>query len=155
MSESDKRHDQLAELKQAGLKATGPRMKILEIFQRESQKGSRHMSADDIYKELLAENMDIGLATVYRVLTQFEAAGLLTRHHFGEDFATFELDDGYHHDHLVCTRCGAVEEFVDRDIEERQKEIAKRFGFRLESHSLSLYGICPACQKKEREKSGR
>ena len=86
-------------------------------------------SADDVYKALLAEDMDVGLATVYRVLTQFETAGILIRHHFDTDYATFELDDGYHHDHLVCLRCGAVEEFVDREIEARQEEIAKRFGF--------------------------
>ena len=111
------------------------------------------MSADDVYKALLAEDMDVGLATVYRVLTQFETAGILIRHHFDTDYATFELDDGYHHDHLVCLKCGAVEEFVDREIEERQNEIAKRFGFKLESHSLSLYGICSACQKKEAERN--
>lgn len=145
-------HNQSAELKQAGLKATGPRMKILEIFQEATAKGRRHLSADDVYKELLAENMDIGLATVYRVLTQFEAAGFLIRRHFESDYATFELDDGYHHDHLVCTRCGKVEEFVDHDIEDRQNQIADRFGFKLESHSLSLYGLCAACQKKEAEK---
>ena len=143
--------NQSAELKHAGLKATGPRMKILEIFQKASLQGKRHMSADDVYKALLAEDMDVGLATVYRVLTQFETAGILIRHHFDTDSATFELDDGYHHDHLVCLRCGAVEEFVDREIEARQEEIAKRFGFKLESHSLSLYGICAACQKKEEE----
>lgn len=148
-------HNQSAELKQAGLKATGPRMKILEIFQEASLKGRRHLSADDVYKELLSENMDIGLATVYRVLTQFEAAGFLIRRHFESDYATFELDDGYHHDHLVCTRCGRVEEFIDHDIEDRQDEIAKRFGFKLESHSLSLYGLCSDCQKKEEEKKRR
>ena len=138
----DTSRNQSAELKHAGLKATGPRMKILEIFQEASLQGKRHMSADDVYKALLAEDMDVGLATVYRVLTQFDT-----------DYATFELDDGYHHDHLVCLKCGAVEEFVDREIEERQNEIAKRFGFKLESHSLSLYGICSACQKKEAERN--
>ena len=147
---------QSAELKHAGLKATGPRMKILEIFQEASTAGTRHLSADDVYKALIAANMDIGLATVYRVLTQFEAAGLLIRHHFDTDYATFELADGYHHDHLVCIRCGTVEEFVDREIEERQEAIAKRFGYRLESHSLSLYGLCADCQKKlEARKIGR
>ena len=149
----DTSRNQSAELKHAGLKATGPRMKILEIFQEASLQGKRHMSADDVYKALLAEDMDVGLATVYRVLTQFETAGILIRHHFDTDYATFELDDGYHHDHLVCLKCGAVEEFVDREIEERQNEIAKRFGFKLESHSLSLYGICSACQKKEAERN--
>ena len=133
----DTSRNQSAELKHAGLKATGPRMKILEIFQEASLQGKRHMSADDVYKALLAEDMDVGLI----------------RHHFDTDYATFELDDGYHHDHLVCLKCGAVEEFVDREIEERQNEIAKRFGFKLESHSLSLYGICSACQKKEAERN--
>ena len=151
----DTSRNQSAELKHAGLKATGPRMKILEIFQEASLQGKRHMSADDVYKALLAEDMDVGLATVYRVLTQFETAGILIRHHFDTDYATFELDDGYHHDHLVCLKCGAVEEFVDREIEERQNEIAKRFGFKLESHSLSLYGICSACQKKEAERNNK
>ena len=114
----DTSRNQSAELKHAGLKATGPRMKILEIFQEASLQGKRHMSADDVYKALLAEDMDVGLATVYRVLTQFETAGILIRHHFDTDYATFELDDGYHHDHLVCLKCGAVEEFVDREIED-------------------------------------
>ena len=111
----DTSRNQSAELKHAGLKATGPRMKILEIFQEASLQGKRHMSADDVYKALLAEDMDVGLATVYRVLTQFETAGILIRHHFDTDYATFELDDGYHHDHLVCLKCGAVEEFVASD----------------------------------------
>ena len=148
----DTSRNQSAELKHAGLKATGPRMKILEIFQEASLQGKRHMSADDVYKALLAEDMDVGLATVYRVLTQFETAGILIRHHFDTDYATFELDDGYHHDHLVCLKCGAVEEFVDREIEERQNEIAKRFGFKLESHSLSLYGTTN-CRKTPRSDS--
>ncbi len=148
----DSSNSQISELKQVGLKATGPRMKVLEIFQNASMQGRRHMSADDVYKALLAESIDVGLATVYRVLTQFEAAGILIRHHFETDYATFELADSYHHDHLVCVQCGEVEEFVDREIEERQDAIAKRFGFQLESHSLSLYGLCAKCQKKAAEK---
>lgn len=139
------------ELKSVGLKATAPRMRILELFQRAHDVGTeRHLSAEDIYKQLLAENIEVGLATVYRVLTQFEAAGLIVRHYFGNDRATYEMDDGAHHDHIVCTRCGRVEEFVDKDIEKRQKQIASRMGFELEGHSLSLYGVCEDCRKKEK-----
>lgn len=139
------------ELKSVGLKATPPRMRILELFQRAHDVGTeRHLSAEDIYKQLLAENIEVGLATVYRVLTQFEAAGLIVRHYFGNDRATYEMDDGAHHDHIVCTRCGRVEEFVDKDIEKRQKQIASRMGFELEGHSLSLYGVCEDCRKKEK-----
>lgn len=139
------------ELKSVGLKATAPRMRILELFQRAHDVGTeRHLSAEDIYKQLLAENIEVGLATVYRVLTQFEVAGLIVRHYFGNDRATYEMDDGAHHDHIVCTRCGRVEEFVDKDIEKRQKQIASRMGFELEGHSLSLYGVCEDCRKKEK-----
>ena len=144
------------ELKGAGLKATAPRMKILEIFQKAQQQGTpRHLSAEDVYRLLVKENVDVGLATVYRVLTQFETAGILVRHHFGNDRATYEVDDGAHHDHIVCTRCGRVEEFVDRDIEKRQRQIAEKMGFELESHALSLYGICSDCQAKEKAKKDR
>ncbi len=137
------------ELKNAGLKATVPRMRILEIFQKaQGGEQQRHLSAEDIYKQLVAENVEIGLATVYRVLTQFEAAGLIVRHYFGNDRATYEIDDGAHHDHIVCTRCGRVEEFVDREIEQRQKSIAERLGFELEGHALSMYGICADCRRK-------
>lgn len=107
------------ELKASGLKATLPRMKILEIFQRSSQEGVRHLSAEDVYKALLAVQLDVGLATVYRVLTQFEQAGLLTRSNFEAGRAVFELNEGAHHDHLVCLTCGRVEEFVDAEIEQR------------------------------------
>lgn len=137
------------ELKNAGLKATAPRMRILELFQKAQESGAeRHLSAEDIYKQLVAENIEVGLATVYRVLTQFEAAGLIVRHYFGNDRATYEVDDGAHHDHIVCTRCGRVEEFVDKEIEKRQQQIAARLGFELEGHSLALYGICKDCRKK-------
>ena len=126
-----------------GLKATLPRMKILEIFQRSSAtRGVRHLSAEDVYKALLAENLDVGLATVYRVLTQFEQAGLLKRSHFEAGRAVFELDEGKHHDHLVCVTCGRVEEFVDSEIEKRQQQIAQAKGFKLQEHSLALYGEC-------------
>jgi Fur family ferric uptake transcriptional regulator len=131
-----------AELKNIGLKATLPRLKILEIFQRSAQTGVRHLSAEDVYRSLLADQLDVGLATVYRVLTQFEQAGLLARSHFDTGHAVFELNEGSHHDHLVCLTCGRVEEFVDADIERRQNRIATERGFRLQDHALALYGEC-------------
>lgn len=127
------------DLKSSGLKATLPRLKILEIFQNSTV---RHMSAEDVYKQLLAENLDVGLATVYRVLTQFEQAGLLSRNHFESGKAVFELDQGSHHDHLVCLDCSRVEEFFDEEIERRQQRIAAERGFKLTEHALSLYGNC-------------
>ena len=128
-----------SELKASGLKATLPRLKILEIFQSTSV---RHLSAEDVYKILLAENMDVGLATVYRVLTQFEQAGLLHRNNFETGKAVFELNEGSHHDHLVCLDCGRVEEFFDEEIEKRQHQIAKTRGFKIAEHALALYGHC-------------
>ena len=127
------------EIKNSGLKATLPRIKILEIFQTAQQ---RHMTAEDVYKALLDERADIGLATVYRVLTQFEQAGLLSRNHFESGKAVFELNEGHHHDHLVCLTCGFVEEFYDPQIEERQHAIAQERGFQLQEHSLALYANC-------------
>ncbi len=127
------------EIKNSGLKATLPRIKILEIFQKAEQ---RHMTAEDVYKALLVEGADIGLATVYRVLTQFEQAGLLSRNHFESGKAIFELNEGHHHDHLVCLTCGKVEEFYDPAIEERQHAIAAERGFQLQEHSLALYASC-------------
>ena len=137
-----------AELKASGLKATLPRLKILEIFQGSSV---RHLSAEDVYKMLLTENLDVGLATVYRVLTQFEQAGLLSRNHFETGKAVFELNQGTHHDHLVCLDCGRVEEFFDEEIEKRQHQIAKDHGFNLSEHALALYGSCTkiACPHRE------
>src|ERR1700752_4728863 len=126
-------------LKDSGLKATLPRRKILELF--ESSK-VRHLSAEDVYKALIAEGMDVGLATVYRVLTQFEQAGLLARQHFETGKAVFELNQGGHHDHLVCLQCGRVEEFYDGEIEQRQNEIAGKHGFQLHGHSLALHADC-------------
>jgi Fur family ferric uptake transcriptional regulator len=126
-------------LKDSGLKATLPRRKILELFEASKV---RHLSAEDVYKALLAEGIDVGLATVYRVLTQFEQAGLLARQHFETGKAVFELNRGGHHDHLVCLQCGRVEEFFDADIERRQTEVAKSRGFRLNGHSLALYADC-------------
>ena len=153
LAKSSQSSESQRELKNAGLKATGPRIRILEIFQKAQQNGTeRHLSAEDIYKQLTAEELDVGLATVYRVLAQFEAAGLLVCHYFGNDRATYELCDREHHDHIVCTCCGRVAEFVDTDIERRQKDIAKKLGFALEGHALSLYGLCEECRKKEEEK---
>ena len=133
------------ELKNAGLKVTVPRMKILHLLEKQVTK--RHFSAEDIYKILLLENEDIGLATVYRVLTQFEAAGLVTRHHFESGNSVFELDNGGHHDHLVCVKCGKVDEFQDEFIEKRQNEIADRLGYELTDHNFYLYGFCGECRK--------
>jgi Fur family ferric uptake transcriptional regulator len=136
---AQKNMDRTEEIKNSGLKATLPRIKILEIFQTAAQ---RHMTAEDVYKALLNEGADIGLATVYRVLTQFEQAGLLSRNHFESGKAVFELNEGHHHDHLVCLTCGRVEEFYDAQIEERQHAIAKERGFALQEHSLALYATC-------------
>jgi len=127
------------ELKSSGLKATLPRIKILEVFQRTAQ---RHMTAEDVYKALLSEGADVGLATVYRVLMQFEQAGLLSRSHFESGKSVFELNEGQHHDHLVCLTCGRVEEFYDAEIESRQRTIAQGRGFALQDHSLALYAVC-------------
>ncbi|HLE65652.1 MAG TPA: ferric iron uptake transcriptional regulator [Burkholderiales bacterium] len=126
-------------LKDIGLKSTLPRRKILELF--ESSK-VRHLSAEDVYRTLIAEGIDVGLATVYRVLTQFEQAGLLSRQHFETGKAVFELSQGGHHDHLVCLQCGRVEEFYDSEIEKRQSAIAGERGFELRGHSLALYADC-------------
>jgi Fur family ferric uptake transcriptional regulator len=127
------------EIKSSGLKATLPRIKILEIFQRAQR---RHMTAEDVYKALLLEEADIGLATVYRVLMQFEQAGLLQRSNFESGKAVFELNEGRHHDHLVCLDCGRVEEFYDVEIEHRQRTVTTALGFELQEHSLSLYARC-------------
>ena len=127
------------ELKNTGLKATLPRLKILELFQRGK---NRHMTAEDIYRLLLEEHSDVGLATVYRVLTQFEQAGILIRSHFESGKAVYELDEGQHHDHLVCLDCGKVEEFYDAEIEKRQQVVAKSKGFTITDHALSLYATC-------------
>src|ERR1700704_424519 len=137
------------DLKTSGLKATGPRLRILKLF--ESSK-VRHLSAEDVYRILIAEGLDIELATVYRVLTQFEQAGILKRHHFESDKAVFELNEGTHHDHLVCLQCGRVEEFHDVEIEKRQQRIAKERGFTIHQHALALYADCikPNCPNRKR-----
>jgi len=127
------------ELKSTGLKATLPRLKILDVFQKGAQ---RHMTAEDVFRVLLVERSDVGLATVYRVLTQFEQAGILSRSHFESGKAVFELNEGQHHDHLVCLDCGRVEEFYDAEIEKRQHAVAKARGFTIVDHALSLYANC-------------
>ena len=132
------------ELRNAGLKVTLPRVKILEILERSN---ARHISAEDMYKALLESGEDIGLATVYRVLTQFETAGLVTRHHFEGGHSVFELNQGAHHDHILCVKCGRVDEFVDSEIEARQKKIASAKGYEMTDHSLYIYGICLSCRK--------
>ena len=129
--------------KKAGLKVTLPRIKILNILEASDEN---HLSAEDIYKSLLLNSEQIGLATVYRVLTQFEAAGIVNRHHFDGGQSLFELNRGGHHDHLVCVECGKIVEFVEEIIEERQKSVALEHGFTLVHHSLTIYGICPDCQ---------
>ncbi len=131
------------DLKSAGLKATLPRIKILEILEHSK---TAHLSAEDVYKALLEAGEDIGLATVYRVLTQFEAAGLVMRHRFEDGHAVFELNTGEHHDHMVCVECGRVEEFIDETIERKQQEIAEKAGFVMTDHCLYIYGICPKCR---------
>jgi Fur family ferric uptake transcriptional regulator len=142
------------DLRKAGLKVTGPRLKILEILEGSP---TRHMSAEGIYKRLIESNEDIGLATVYRVLTQFQAAGLVARHHFEDGMAVFELNQGTHHDLIVCLDCGRVEEFVDESIEERQEAIAQRLGYELRDHAMTLYGHCrkPGCPSFQGSKPGK
>jgi Fur family transcriptional regulator, ferric uptake regulator len=127
------------DLKTSGLKATAPRLKILNLFETSAV---RHLAAEDVYRLLLNDGLDVGLATVYRVLTQFERAGLLTRHHFESGKAVFELNQGHHHDHLVCINCGRVEEFLDPEIEQRQTRIAVERGFAIREHALYLYAEC-------------
>jgi Fur family transcriptional regulator, ferric uptake regulator len=134
------------DLKKAGLKITLPRLRILEILET---SGRHHFSAEEVYKALLDAGEDVGLATVYRVLTQFESAGLVTRHHFEGGHSVFELNQGAHHDHIVCVRCGRIEEFVDEIIEDRQQSIAKRLGFSMTDHELYIYGVCADCQARE------
>ncbi|MBI1396187.1 MAG: ferric iron uptake transcriptional regulator [Betaproteobacteria bacterium] len=136
------------DLKTMGLKATLPRLKILNLFETSEE---RHLTAEDVYKLLMTEGMDIGLATIYRVLTQFEQAGLLVRHHFESGKAVFELNEGGHHDHLVCLQCGHVEEFYDAEIEKRQDAIARDRGFAIHEHSLQLYAYChrPNCPNRK------
>ena len=141
-------------LRSTGLKATIPRLKILELFDKSP---IRHLTADDVYQMLLSENIDIGLATVYRALTQFEQAGLLERSHFESGKAVYEKKDGPHHDHLVCIQCGHVEEFYDEEIERRQKKIAKERGFAIHEHALNIFADCidSNCERREQGSSGK
>ena len=132
------------ELRKVGLKVTLPRVKILQILENSTNK---HMSAEDVYKALIENDQDVGLATVYRVLTQFEAAGLVMRHHFEGGHSVFELTSADHHDHMVCNQCGKVEEFFDSIIENQQDKIAEKYGFKITDHSMYLYGLCSDCQK--------
>jgi len=138
------------DLKSAGLKVTLPRIKVLEIFRTAE---TRHLSAEDVYHRLAGQNADVGLATVYRVLMQLEEAGMLARNSFNAGKAVYELDEGKHHDHLICLGCGRTEEFIDPTIEKRQKTVAESFGYTLRDHQMALYGYCPACATK-RAKSG-
>ena len=133
------------DLKSTGLEATLPRLKILEVFQKGAQ---RHMTAEDVFRVLLEERTDIGLATVYRVLTQFEQAAILSRSHFESGKAVYELNEGQHHDHLVCTSCGRLEEFYDAEIEKRQQIVSADKGWILQDHAMSLYGLCAECAAK-------
>lgn len=131
------------QLKNAGLKITIPRLKILQILEKAPD---HHLSAESVYKALLEMDEDISLATVYRVLTQFEASGLITKHNFAGDHSVFELKPSEHHDHLVCINCGKIEEFVDETIEQRQILIAEKSGYQITDHVLNIYGVCPVCQ---------
>ena len=134
-------------LKQAGLKTTQPRLKVLDVLETSQ---NHHMTAEDVYKRLLETEQEIGLATVYRILTQFETAGLVIRHNFEGGRALYELDNGTHHDHMVCVECGKVFEFVDRTIEQQQRNVAAKAGFSMEDHSLSLYGVCNGMKESGR-----
>ncbi|NOX09207.1 MAG: ferric iron uptake transcriptional regulator [Gammaproteobacteria bacterium] len=133
------------DIRKAGLKVTLPRMKILEMLEKNV---GRHLSAEDVYKDLLEAEEEIGLATVYRVLTQFESAGLVSRLHFEGGHSVFELNQGHHHDHILCVKCGRVDEFVDETIEQRQRIIAGEKGYQITDHSLHIYGVCGDCQKE-------
>lgn len=139
--------DHLTHLKTVGLKSTLPRLKVLNLF---GNVNERHLSAEDVYKKLLASGDEVGLATVYRVLTQFEQAGLLIRHHFEGDKSVFELNEGKHHDHIVCMQCGKIEEFYDATIESRQKKAAADRGYEVHDHSLYIYADCikPKCPNR-------
>ena len=134
---------EIQELKDAGLKITAPRVKIFQILESST---IRHMTAEDVYRQLIANSEDIGLATVYRVLTQFETAGLVKRHNFEEGRSVFELATADHHDHLLCVKCGRVEEFNDAEIETLQRKVAKKLGYELTDHNLNMFGLCPDCK---------
>lgn len=132
------------QLKNVGLKITLPRIKILQILE---EAGDRHLSAEDVYKSLIDIREEISLATIYRVLSQFETAGLITKHNFTGGYSVFEIKSNSHHDHLVCIKCGKIEEFVDKVIEQRQIDLAANVGYQITDHELNIYGVCPTCQK--------
>ncbi len=134
--------DEGIQLKEVGLKVTVPRLRVLQILE---QSRSHHLSAEDVYKALLEMGEDVGLATVYRVLTQFEQAGLVNKHNFEGGYSVFEIRKAEHHDHLVCLKCGQVEEFVDEIIEQRQQIIAEKAKFKMTHHALNIYGLCAGC----------
>ncbi|MDO4693317.1 MAG: ferric iron uptake transcriptional regulator [Eikenella sp.] len=140
-------NNNIAQLKDSGLKVTGPRLKILDLFETYPEE---HLSAEDVYRLLLEEKIEIGVATIYRVLTQFEQAGILLRHHFETGKAVYELNTGGHHDHIVCIKCGKVTEFHNETIEKLQDQIAEENGYRIVDHALYMYGVCTDCQKKEK-----
>ncbi|QEY26077.1 ferric iron uptake transcriptional regulator [Neisseria zalophi] len=137
----------IAQLKDNGLKVTGPRLKILDLFETYAEA---HLSAEDVYRILLDEGIEIGVATIYRVLTQFEQAGILLRHHFETGKAVYELNKGDHHDHIVCVKCGKVTEFHNREIEQLQDKIAEENGYQVVDHALYMYGVCSDCQQKRK-----
>lgn len=141
----------IAQLKDNGLKVTGPRLKILELFEARPRE---HLSAEDVYRLLLIEHVEIGVATIYRVLTQFEQVGILLRHHFETGKAVYELNRGIHHDHIVCIKCGKVTEFHNEEIEILQQQIITEKGYRFVDHALYMYGVCPECQQKETRRRG-
>lgn len=138
----------ITQLKDNGLKVTGPRLKILDLFETHSDE---HLSAEDVYRILLDEGIEVGVATIYRVLTQFEQAGILLRHHFETGKAVYELNTGSHHDHIVCVKCSKVTEFHNDEIEKLQDIIAKENGYRVVDHALYMYGVCSNCQEKEKK----
>ncbi len=140
-------HEQHRPIEDNGLKVTGPRLKILDLFETHADL---HLSAEDVYRILLENGIEIGVATIYRVLTQFEQAGILLRHHFETGKAVYELNKGDHHDHIVCVKCGNVSEFHNPEIEKLQEQIASEHGFRVVDHALYMYGVCGDCQKKEK-----
>ena len=140
-------NNNIAQLKDSGLKVTGPRLKILDLFEEHAEE---HLSAEDVYRILLDEGVEIGVATIYRVLTQFEQAGILLRHHFETGKAVYELNTGGHHDHIVCVKCGIVTEFHNDEIEKLQDKIAEENGYRIVDHALYMYGVCGECRKKEK-----
>ena len=141
-------NNNIAQLKDSGLKVTGPRLKILDLFE---QRPEAHLSAEDVYRLLLEDESDIGVATIYRVLTQFEQAEILIRHHFETGKAVYELNRGGHHDHIVCVKCNQVTEFFDPRIEEIQEQIAVERGYKIVDHSLYMYGVCADCQAKAKK----